>query len=308
MNKTIISKEEFLKLSANEIAQITNKMGKPKVGVFVPDGNRRMTLAFSGLNPDSDEFYHENARQTTTYFMENLKVFFSHGLKTLFVPLISHNILERNQKYHEITLRDGLKKILVDEVWLNFYEEHDIRVSAYGDIDQLSKSTGIFISEWIEKARDETAHHNTHRIFYGFLSPKRVGMELAHRGIEFDNQHKRAPTDEEQIQMYYGEPVAPADFFIMSTKFAGLGALPPLICGQETQMYFLAAPGVMALNQETYREILYDLVFLRPEKANNGYVENDLQDLSLLKDYYEHHQTNVIGLGRRIGKFWVPNF
>jgi hypothetical protein len=306
MDNINIPKEEFLKLSTNEIAQITSELGKPKVGVFVPDGNRRMTLAFSGLHPDTDEFYHENARQTTTYFMDNLKVFFSHGLKTLFVPLISHNILERNQKYHEITLYEGLKKILIDEDWLNFHKENDIRVSTYGDINQLSKSAGTFNSEWIEKARNATAHHNTHKIFYGFLSPKRVGMELAPLGIEFYNKNEREPSYEEQILMYYGEPIDPADFFIMSTKFAGLGALPPLICGQETQLYFFAAPGVMALTQETYREILYDLLFCRPNSANNEYTNLDTKDIESLKNYYLNHQSAVIGIGRRIGKFWTP--
>ena len=307
MNMTTLSREEFLKLPASEVAQITQQLNRPRVVVFVPDGNRRMTLAFTKLDPSSDDFYHENARMTTTYFLESLKVFFSHGLNTLFVPIISHNILDRNKKYLEITLHEGLKQILDNEAWLKFYRENDIRVSAYGDIDQLSHSTGISIAELIEKARNYTAQHKTHQIFYGFLSPKRVGMELAHLGIEFYKQNKRVPTHEEQILMYYGEQVDPADFFIMSTKLAGLGALPPLICGQETQMYFLAAPGVMALTQETYQEILYDLLFCRPEKAINGYIENELQGLSLLKDYYVHHQSTVIGLGKRIGKFWVPN-
>ena len=306
MNKINISKEEFLKLPANEIAQITSKLGKPKVGVFVPDGNRRMTLAFSGLNPDTDEFYHENARMTTTYFMENLKVFFGHSLNTLFVPLISHNILGRNQKYHEITLHEGLKKILDDDVWLNFYQENDIRVSTYGDIEHLSKSTGTFISEWVEKARNDTAQHKTHQIYFGFLSPKRVGMELAHLGIEFYKQNKRAPTHEEQISMYYGEQIDPVDFFIMSTKFAGLGALPPLICGQETQMYFLPAPGAMAMNDQTYREILYDLLYCRTNSSNNEYTSFNTRDNKFLRDYYQNHQSTVIGIGKRIGKFWVP--
>jgi hypothetical protein len=307
MDKINISKEEFLKLSANEIAQIISKLGRPKVGIFVPDGNRRMTLALSGLNPDTDEFYHENARLATTYFMENLKVFFNHGLNTLFVPLISHNILERNQKYHEITLQEGLKKILIDDAWLNFYKENDIRVSVYGDIDQLSRSIDTSIGEWIEKSRIHTSKHKTHKLFYGFLSPKRVGMELVQLGIEFYKKDKREPSYEEQIFRYYGESIDSADFFIMSTKFAGLGALPPLICGQETQMYFLAAPGVLALTQESYREILYDLLFFRPEKANNGYLKKELEGLSLLKGFFLQNKNKVIGLGRRLGKFWVPN-
>ena len=158
----------------------------------------------------------------------------------------------------------------------------------------------------IEKARNNTAHHKTHQIYYGFLSPKRVGMELAHLGIEFYKKNKRAPIHEEQILMYYGESIDPADFFIMSTKLAGLGALPPLICGQETQQYFLAAPGVMALTQDTFREILYDLIFCRPESANSEYDKNKLTDQSLLKNYYLSHRSTLIGLGNRIGKCWVP--
>ncbi|MBN2396431.1 MAG: hypothetical protein JXC36_08245, partial [Candidatus Atribacteria bacterium] len=145
-----------------------------------------------------------------------------------------------------------------------------------------------------------------HQIYYGFLSPKRVGMELAHLGIEFYKQHKRAPTHEEQVQFYYGEPVDPADFFIMSTKFAGLGALPPLICGQETQIYFLAAPGVMSLTLETYREIIYDLMFLRPEKPFREYPENDLNDIKLLREFLEQNKSRIFGLGKQIGTFWIP--
>ena len=306
MDRVNISKEEFFTLPTNEIATMTSKLNKPKIGIFVPDGNRRMTLAFSGLKPDTNEFYYENARLTTEYFMNNLKVFFSHGLEKLFVPLISHNILKRNQKYHEITLREGLKKILVDDTWLNFYKENDIRVAAYGDVDQLSRSTGISIQEWIEKAKIDTANHKSHTLFYGFLSPKRFGMELVHLGIEFYRNNKKEPTYEEQILMYYGEPVEPADFFIMSTKLAGLGALPPMICGQETQLYFLAAPGVMALTQETYREILYDLLFRRPEESINGYGENEMQCIELIQDFFEQNRSKVIGLGTSIGKFWVP--
>jgi len=203
-------------------------------------------------------------------------------------------------------LHEGLKKILIDEAWLNFYKEYNIRVSAYGDFDQLSKSTGISIAEWIEKARNQTAQHKSHEIFYGFLSPQKNGMELANLGIEFYRMYERVPTYKEQILMYYGEPTDPADFFIMSTKFAGLGAQPPLICGQETQIYFLAAPGVMALTQDTYRKILYDLLFYRKNITHDEYIKVDKNEIQLLKNYYLNHQSAIVGLGRRIGKFWVP--
>jgi len=63
----------------------------------------------------------------------------------------------------------------------------------------------------------------------------------------------------------------------------------------------------MALTQETYREILYDLLFLRPEKAINGYLKKELEGLSLLKDFFLQNKNRVIGLGNRIGKFWIAD-
>jgi len=71
-----ISKEEFVALPAEEIARIVKQKGKPKVGIFVAACNRRMTMAFTGLSEDSENFYPEYVRLFTEKFMENLKVFF----------------------------------------------------------------------------------------------------------------------------------------------------------------------------------------------------------------------------------------
>jgi len=306
MKENEISKDDFIKLPADEISEITKNLGKPKVGIFVTDGNRRMTLAFSELDPKKDEFYYENARMTTHYFMNNLKVFFRHGLQTLFIPLISSNVFHRNKKYQDITLKEGLFTILKNEDWLDFYDENDIRVHVYGQLAYFQKSSHSMIHEWIEDVKNHTSKNKTHHLFYGFLSPTRIGMELIRLGIDFYKKYGRDPTYQEQVEMYYGEIIPPAEFFIMSTKFAGLGALPPLICGQETQMYFVAAPGVFALTQDTYRKILYDLLFCRLNSANNEYINPDTKDIESLRNYYVNHQSTVIGIGRRIGKFWTP--
>lgn len=302
-----ISSEEFIRLPTGKIAQIVTQQGNPKAGIFVPDGNRRMTLALSKLNPTKDVFYSENAHLTTQYFRRNLELFFNHGLPTLFVPLISPTVLKRSRRYLAMTLLEGLKIIFQSQRWLDFYTEHDIRISFYGDLKYLTEAGCDQVIDWIAKAKDFTAGHKSHRLFYGIASPNRVGTELARLAIDFYKLHGREPTYQEQVKMYYGESAAPADFFIMSTKLAGLGALPPLISGAETQMYFLIAPGVMALTQETYRKILYDLIFCRPIKSREEYSAVDLQEVELLSDYYSQQKSKVIGLGKKIGKFWVPD-
>ena len=106
--------------------------------------------------------------------------------------------------------------------------------------------------------------------------------------------------------MYYGENLAEADFFIMSTKIAGAGALPPFVSTKKTEMYFLQAPGVVGLTRETFREILYDLLYCRPGGTIKKYSAHDLKDIEVLKKYYFSEESIVLGPGKRVGKFWVP--
>ncbi|UCH92840.1 MAG: hypothetical protein JSV88_21430, partial [Candidatus Aminicenantes bacterium] len=148
--------------------------------------------------------------------------------------------------------------------------------------------------------------HKKHTLFYGFLSNNIGGMESVDLAIEFYQLHRRKPTYPEMKEMYYGENLAGADFFIMSTKIAGAGVLPPLISSKKTEMYFLPVPGVLGLTRETYREILYDLLFCRTDGTIKKYGADDLKDIEVLKKYYSPGESIVLGTGKRVGKFWVP--
>jgi hypothetical protein len=301
-----ISKEEFVALPAKEITRIVKQKGKPKVGIFVPDGNRRMTMALTGLSEDSEDFYSEYVRLFIEKFMENLKVFFSHGLDTLIVPLISPTILNRSQKYINLAINGLLQALVKSDKWLNFYKENDIRVRTYGNPGHLKETQCQKGIQWIEEIKTQTSHHKAHTLFYGFLSNNPGGMQSVNLAVEFYKLHRRKPTCPEMKEMYYGENLDEADFFIMSTKIAGAGALPPLISSKKTGMYFLPTPGVMGLTRETYREILYDLLYCRPDGPIKKYGDDDLEDIETLKKYFFPNEPTVIGPGKRVGKFWVP--
>lgn len=301
-----ISKEKFVALPAEEITRIVKQKGKPKLGIFVPDGNRRMTMTLTGLSENSEDFYSEYVRLFTGKFMENLKVFFPHGLDTLIIPLISPTILNRSQKYINLAINGLLQSLLKSDKWLNFYKEYNIRVRTYGDLEALRGTECQKEIQWIEEIKIQTSHHKTHTLFYGFLSNNPGGMEAVNLAVEFYKMHQRKPTYPEMKEMYYGENLPEADFFIMSTKIAGAGALPPLISSKKTEMYFLTAPGVIGLTRETYREILYDLLYCRPDGPIKKYGDDDLKDLETLKKYFFPNEPTVIGPGKRVGKFWVP--
>jgi len=302
-----ISKEEFVAFSTEEITHIVKQKGKPKVGIFVADGNRRMTMALTGLSEDSEDFYPEYVRLFTEKFMENLEVFYSHGLETLIVPLISPAILNRSQNYINLAINGLLQALFRSDSWLNFYKENDIRVRTYGNTGHLKGAGCQKEVQWTEEIKTHTSHHKTHTLFYGFLSNNPGGMESVNLAVEFYQLHQRKPTPSEMKELYYGENLAEADFFIMSTKIAGAGALPPFISTKKTGMYFLPAPGVMGLTRETYREILYDLLYCRPHGPIKKYDNDDLKNIETLKKYFfPNNEPMVIGPGKRVGKFWVP--
>ncbi len=49
--------DHFLQLSSSEIADLIDRENRPKLGVFVPDGSRRMVLTLTDVEPDSAEFF-----------------------------------------------------------------------------------------------------------------------------------------------------------------------------------------------------------------------------------------------------------
>ncbi|MBN1351704.1 hypothetical protein JXJ21_19980 [candidate division KSB1 bacterium] len=301
-----MDKKIFLELSSAEVVRIITQRNKPGVVIFVPDGTRKMTRILSNLSPPDDEFYFEYARLTTEMFLNNLRVFFDHGLETLLVPLVSTHVLRRNEQFRQITLQQGFKALFGSNAWLDFYDENQIQVNVYGDLQLLEESGFSDCLKWIEAARHRTAKHTRHQLFYGLAAPENCGMALSTLAIQFYKETGREPAHADLVRIFYGKALPQANIFIMSTKLAGLGALPPFICDRNTQVYYLAAPGVLALTRDTYRQILYDYLFGRCQPDVTNAINEKYGAIEQLKQFYAEHQFSIVGLGKKIGKFWVP--
>ncbi len=301
-----MDREAFLNLPTDEIAQIVQREGRPQVGIFVPDGNRRWVLATTDLPEGSDEFFTQIALTQTAHGLHNLEVFFSHGLPVLFTPLFSRPVLGRSPSYYRLTALKTLHTVLTSDEWLDFYATWGVRVRVYGDLSVLPPADGEQVRRWIAHAQGITQAHTAHTLFLGIGGEPWVGYDAARATAHFCQTYQREPSTDELIEFLYGEPVPPADFFIMCSSMDGLGALPAFICNADTQVYYLAAPGVAALTKRTYRAILYDLC-MRPGNmsGDSGYTL-DPGERKQLRAWYEDHQDVVIGLGRRIGSVWVP--
>ncbi|WLE97443.1 MAG: hypothetical protein QTN59_01130 [Candidatus Electrothrix communis] len=306
-NVTFVDEKIFFALPVKNIAKLVQNNNYPQVGIFLPDGNRRLVSAMTGLDEMSDDFFTQLAITQASLFLNTLKVFFSHGLTTLFVPLFSHSVLMRGAQYRNITVLKTLEILLANEEWINFYNIFDIRVKIYGNLSVLQQVGCERALHWIKNIEKTTKKKSTHMLFLGVGGESLTGYDAAQGTINFYKQHQREPSLNELIEILYGQLIPPADFFIISSKLAGLGALPAFLCDGDTQVYYLPAPGVYALTEQSYRKILYDLIYMRESKdsANEQRVAQDEHERLIA--WYANHATDVIGLGKKIGSVWVPN-
>lgn len=302
--ETEIGRDEFLKLSTEEIYQIVQQEKRPKVGIFVADGNRRLVMCRTRLSPNSDEFYSEYARFFVDSLQECLNIFFDHGLETLFFPLFGPSLLLRKNKFQSITLPNAYQKIFQADEWFQFYNEKGIRVKTYGDMSQLEKIdvNRLNFTKGINQMVERTALHDKHTLFFGFMSENTPGMEVPQLIIDFYKNNNRAPILQEMVEIYYRESIPPADFLLFSDKIS-TRALPPLISSQHTQMYYLPVPGFLGLNTTTFRKVLYDLLFFHPQDSIPEYTDNHLKNIENLDRFYQQHKNTIIGIKKNIGKF-----
>jgi hypothetical protein len=306
-NDLVIAKDDFLKLTTEEICKIVTQKEKPRVGIFLPDGNRRLLMCRTKLDPTSDAFYKAYARQFLDSFKEALVIFFDHGLKTLFLPLFGPSQLARKNKFQTITTPAVYNELFKDSQWLDFFREKGIRVKIYGELSQLERidTKRLNILDGINRLVEKTASNNRHTLFFGFVSDHTPGLEMPQNIIKFYQNHHRTPTHREILEVYYGEAVSPADFIILSSKLSGHGAFPPFISTRQARMYYFPVPGFLGLSKMNYRRIIYDLLFLQTLYPIPEYTTEYLENIEELNQFYQENKDKIFGTNKKIGKFNV---
>jgi hypothetical protein len=297
--------DQFLQLSLADILNIQQEKRRPLAGVFVPDGSRRLVLAYTEHQPGTEEFYVAAAHLPAQLTGQAIKIFFKYELPILFVPILGRSILKRGSDYLRLTALEGLRLLFNSTEWLELYEQLDIRVRVYGDLECLIGTPCEPAIEWITKLCQQTTGHRAHQLFYSIGEPPFVGEQMLTSSVLFFRQNGRIPTREEQIEAYYGALVPPLDFFIMTSKMSGMGAMPNLLVNGDTELYFL--PSLKDFTETTYRLILYDMLYQRAA-LRTGIRDFELTqgNRTALREAYEGPGEEIIGLGASIGKIWIP--
>ena len=309
--RRLYTREEFLKLPVEEVAEIVRAEGVPKVGVFMLDGSRRAAMLFKNLDPTSDGFFDKMIYETGTEFINNVKTIFDHGIHTLMIPTMNHANFNRNKKYIEKSLNVAFNCLFKDDVWLKFYEDYDIKVRVYGDFNYIMSKGLVHLKEMVDEIMELTAHHKKHRLFWGIGCTNNIEQaRLMDMAVEFYKKHGRIPTTDEKFEMYYGEYIEPVDFLIRATEMRDSGVFPSLVDAHKTQLYFPVAPTTLSMTPDTFRRILYDLLYSRTRIfAIKEYGMEDISGsiLDEVREYYRKNMFAVIGLGTAKGKFWLPD-
>jgi len=295
---------EFLNLSEQDVLNIIEDAGKPTTGIFVPNGNRRLVL-IKIYYPSNEQRYIESyIDHLRSSAIKIIKLFFKYGLKNLIIPMFSTSVLNRNKLFRSVLI--GLIQVLFgSSYYLDIYERLQLSIRVYGNLNILKKRTLGKSYDLITKCIDRTSSFKARRLFFGIGSNDEIGADLMENGIKFFVRNGRIPTLTEQKEFYYSYNLPEADFFIVSSSLKAHG-IPPLICGKNTNFYFLPSPGVLGLNDITYRKIIYDILYCR-SNINIDFSNLEFQRLTIknLYERYESEKTNVIGIGEKIGPFWV---
>jgi phosphoglycolate phosphatase-like HAD superfamily hydrolase len=303
------SLEEFLIMTDEKVAALVSASPEGRVGVLVPDGNRKAGLVIWGFDPSKKDFDKDLFNSIHSKFLTVVQTFFENGVRTLFIPLLMHSNFDRGKAYMDAAMSDGLNHLFIGEDWHAFYDQCDIRVRFYGDIDYISSRGYDKLVGWIRDLEQRTKEHKSATLFYGVACNRSVEeVRLVQIGSKYVSKEGKVPTKEDLIRDYYGMDAPNIGFFIRPTEVRDSDVQPILISGSRTQMYFPVSP-VGFLSKRVIRTMLYDLIYCRVASGGKKmYSKSDITSANLnkVKEYYQKNMETVLGIGDREGPFWIP--
>ena len=296
----MIHRDEFLSLPVEEVARIVRSAG-PQVCVFPINGTRRWFMLEHSRRKWDDPLgaYMDIAAAN---HIALYKLIFDHGVDTLLTPTIGPDILLRGDEYMARIGGEGLARLAQGPDFQKFYTDYNVRVHFYGNHRRELKVTPYaHLSDLFDQAAQQTSSHRRFRLFFGVFGNDAT-QAVAEFTVQYYQENGRIPDRRQVVEMYYGEYIEPATFFIGFDRFSAFDY--PLLGLGEENLYFTVAPSPY-LTERQLRLILYDHLFTRrlPEP---DYARLSPQVVQELHDYYHEHRDRVLGVGSLKNGFWIP--
>lgn len=292
--------DAFQQLSTPEVARLTRQAG-PLVGGFPINGTRRwFGLEYPGQANTTDLSAY--LQITWRKHIDVYRLMFDHGIDTLLTPIFGPDLLERGDEYLKL-IEPGLIWFAQHPAILDFYDAYDVRVRVYGDVARWFPGERYApIRAAFDDVARRTAHHRRHRLLFGVCAHD-AAETIAEIGAQFQRDHQRLPNRREIVEAYYGEYVAPLNFFIGFDRPTMFDV--PLVATGNEDLYFTISPSLY-LDAPTLRSILHDHLFARRVSAE--YTDLSAQDWQTLAEFYRANRRHVLGVGRPLidQHVWCP--
>ncbi len=292
--------ETFQQLPTAEVARLARAAGPLVCGLPINGTRRWFALEYpEQAKLDDLSVYLEITGQR---HIDIYRLLFDHGVDTLLTPVFGPDLLERGDDYLKLA-EQGLAWFAQHPAFLDFYEAYDVRVRVYGDVARwLSGARYAPIRQAFDDIARRTAHHRRHRLFFGVCAHDSAET-IAEIGVQFQRDHQRLPDKRAIVKAYYGEYVAPLNFFIGFDR-PTLFDMPLIATGNE-DLYFTVSPSLY-LDAPALRSILYDHLYAR--RVSDDYAGFSSDDWQTLAAFYRVNRQHVLGVGRPLidQHVWCP--
>lgn len=300
--------EEWLGLPEQDLAEIVKS--KHLAVLLALDGTQRHFLIHHPELGGKITDFSNYAQESVAAYIRILELFLSHGVETLFVPLLIENDFWRGQSYIQQSV-EWCSKTLVESPFSDIYQKYGASVRLYGDYDISDGASFVRPDltalaaklEYLTSSNGNVSDASyKSQIWYGIYSDN-LALEAAHRSIEFYKQTGRTPNSEKEFINYWF-PNGPErlNILINGGWLISGGIVPGVFANQAVDIYNLPYLA-FDLQSESLRRILYDSIYLR-HITDYDTTEYSVTQVENLANYYKRHSNCVIGLGESIEGFW----
>lgn len=187
----------------------------------------------------------------------------------------------------------------------SFYAEHQIRVSAAGNIRAMTVAVGIpDLAERFAELTNATAHASGPRLVYLFRGSWDTPSDEATLGYQLGLQLGRAATHAELVQAYYGFQLPQLTAYVGSGRPRQANLRPLFLSGNEDLYWSYVSP--LRMGEQDWRHVIYDHLYTRRTHSARGYP-NDPDSRAQLAANITAQDGHILGIGQwhPLG-YWVP--
>jgi tuberculosinol/isotuberculosinol synthase len=296
-----VDRDTFLNLPTPDLAELVRQAG-PKVCVFPINGTRRWFLLEHPLEASREDYLAAYLAAIEPNHVDLYRLMFDHGIEYLLTPAFGPDLAQRGPEY-VATVARGLTRLGTENLFLDFFEEYDVRVRFYGDYRKYFDGTPhADVLDVFDDLTARTADHNRFRLFFGLFGHDATET-IAELSIAHYLEHGQIPDKDTLVEHYYGEYVPPVDFFIGFDTFSAFDM--PLIAVGEEDLYFTINPSPYLTSQQL-RDILYDHLYARRIEPDYSILERGEWDL--MREFYRANMGKTLGVGAQQarGNYWYP--